>query len=309
MRVAVIDLGTNTFNLIIAEADGQQIQTLYSEKISVKLGKGGIGRNLIMPDAFDRGLTALNAHNQVICNYKAEKIIALGTSPLRTAENAKDFVSTVKEKLKIDVEIISGEREASLIYHGVLQTLESRQSNFLIVDIGGGSNEFIIANAKEMLWKESFKLGMARLIDKFKPSDPIALTEISEMEKYFDKELIPLFEELSKTEIISLVGAEGAFESLYNMVQYNDTPNFHPKNGNKSKNLDIPGLLRLHEKLVNSTSSERMKMKGLEPYRVDMIIPATVFINYIIKHLKIESVEVSPYSMKEGAAWEILFGK
>jgi exopolyphosphatase/guanosine-5'-triphosphate,3'-diphosphate pyrophosphatase len=309
MRVAVIDLGTNTFNLIIAEAEDQQIRTLYSEKISVKLGKGGIGHNIILPDAFDRGLTALNAHSQVIRNFKAEKIVALGTSALRTAENANDFVSTVKEKLNIDVEIISGIREASLIYHGVLQTLENQQNNFLILDIGGGSNEFIIANQQEMLWKESFKLGMARLIDKFKPSDPITQAEISEMEKYFDKELKPLFDELSKTKISSLVGAEGAFESLYNMVQYSETPNYHPKNGNKSKNLDIQGLLRLHEKLINSTSLERMKMKGLEPYRVDMIIPATVFINYIIKQLKTESVQVSPYSMKEGAAWEVLFGK
>ena len=307
MRVAVIDLGTNTFNLIIAEAEGKQIHTLYNEKISVKLGKGGIGRNIILPDAFDRGLTALNAHNQVISNFHAEKVIALGTSALRTAENADDFIRTVKEKLNINVEIISGIREASLIYHGVLQTLENQQSNFLILDIGGGSNEFIIANKTEMLWKESFKLGMARLIDKFKPSDPVVIEEISAMEKYFDMELKPLFDEIKKNKIGSLVGAEGAFESLYNMVQYNEIQNYHPKNGNKSKILEIPGLLRLHEKLIHSTSLERMKMKGLEPYRVDMIIPATIFINYIIKQLKIESVQVSPYSMKEGAAWEVLF--
>jgi exopolyphosphatase/guanosine-5'-triphosphate,3'-diphosphate pyrophosphatase len=309
MKVAVIDLGTNTFNLIIVEPEGQQIQTLYSEKISVKLGKGGIGKNIILPDAIDRGLTALNAHNQVIHNFNVEKIVALGTSALRTAENAGDFVRTVKEKLNIDVEIISGIREASLIYHGVLQTLENQQGNFLILDIGGGSNEFIIANSQDVLWKESFKIGMARLIDKFKPSDPITLKEISEMEMYFDQELKPLFDVLRRTEISSLVGAEGAFESLYNMVQYNELPNYHPQNGNKSKSLDIPSLLRLHEKLINSTSTERMKMKGLEPYRVDMIIPAIVFINYIIKQLKIDNVYVSPYSMKEGAAWEILFGK
>jgi exopolyphosphatase/guanosine-5'-triphosphate,3'-diphosphate pyrophosphatase len=309
MRVAVIDLGTNTFNLIIAEAEGQQIRTLYNEKISVKLGKGGIGRNIILPDAFDRGLTALNAHNQVISNFHAEKVIALGTSALRTAENADDFIRTVKEKLNINVEIISGIREASLIYHGVLQTLENQESNFLILDIGGGSNEFIIANKTEMLWKESYKLGMARLIDKFKPSDPVKVEEISEMEKYFDKELKSLFNEIDKLKVGGLVGAEGAFASLFNMVQYNETPNFHPQNGSKSKKLDISGLLRLHEKLIRSTSLERMKMKGLEPYRVDMIIPATIFINYIIRQLNIDSVQVSPYSMKEGAAWEVLFNK
>ncbi len=118
MRVAVIDLGTNTFNLLIAEADKNRIRTLHNEKIPVKLGKGGIKDNIILPDAFERGLTALTAHNQIICRYQADKTIALGTSALRTAKNACDFINKAKENLGIDIQIISGNREAGIDLSG-----------------------------------------------------------------------------------------------------------------------------------------------------------------------------------------------
>jgi exopolyphosphatase / guanosine-5'-triphosphate,3'-diphosphate pyrophosphatase len=304
MQVAVIDLGTNTFNMLIAEQNGQGYKTIYNEKISVKLGRGGIGLNLIKPDAFDRGLTALTAHKQVIENYHVEKVIALGTSALRTAENSCDFVNAVKEKLGIDIEIISGQREAELIFKGVMQTLGDRKNNALILDIGGGSNEFILVNNDKIIWKESFKLGMARLIEQFRPSDPIQPEEILAMEKHFDKELQPLFEALKEIEVNYLVGAEGSFETFYNMINYFLNSDFHPHKSDMAKTLNQNDIQTLHEILIRSTSNQRMKMKGLEPYRVEMIVAATIFVDYLLKHLKIGQILVSPCSMKEGAAFE-----
>jgi exopolyphosphatase/guanosine-5'-triphosphate,3'-diphosphate pyrophosphatase len=306
MRVAVIDLGTNTFNLLIAEAEGQKIKTIFSEKISVKLGRGGIGKNVILPDAIDRALTALTAYNQTICNFQAEKVIALGTSALRTSENSCEFLNSVKEKLGINIEIISGNREAELIYQGVLQTLENISGNFLILDIGGGSNEFILANKKDILWKRSFKLGMARLNEKFRLSDPIKPEEINSMNDYFGVELKTLFDASQKVPVDFLVGAEGAFESFYNIMGYQNNPSYRPLNNNLSKEITLDNYYHLHNYLIKSTMSDRMKLKGLEPYRVEMIVPASIFVNYILDKLKINKVLVSPHSMKEGAAWDAL---
>ena len=305
MQVAVIDLGTNTFNMLIAEQNGQSFKIIYNEKISVKLGRGGIVNNIIKPEAFDRGLTALTAHKQVIENHNVQQVIALGTSALRTAENSCDFVNIVKDKLGIDIQIISGQREAELIYKGVFQTLENKSGNILILDIGGGSNEFILVRNNEIVWKESFKLGMARLIELFRPSDPVQPEEILAMEKYFDKELQPLFQALKSVKIDYFVGAEGTFESFYNMIHYFLNSDYHPQKSDTAKLLNQTDTQTLHEILIRSTSGQRMKMKGLEPYRVEMIVTATIFVDYILKHLKIGQILVSPYSMKEGAAWEV----
>ena len=305
MQVAVIDLGTNTFNMLIAEQNGHGFKIIYNEKISVKLGRGGIVNNIIKPEAFDRGLTALTAHKQVIENYNIQQVIALGTSALRTAENSCDFVNAVKDKIGIDIQIISGQREAELVYKGVFQTLNDKSGNILILDIGGGSNEFILVKNEKIIWKESFKLGMARLIELFRPSDPVQPDEIIAMEKHFDKELQPLFNALKDVEIDYLVGAEGSFETFFNMINYFLHPDYHPQRTDVAKLLNSTDTQTLHEILIRSTSGQRMKMKGLEPYRVEMIVPATIFVDYILKHLKIGQILVSPYSLKEGAAWEV----
>ena len=306
MRIAVIDLGTNTFNLLIAESEGKKIKTLHNEKISVKLGKGGIGDNVILPDAIERGLTALTAHNQAICHFQPEKVIALGTSALRTSKNSSEFIKLVKERLGINIEIISGNREAELIYLGVLQTLDKVSGNFLILDIGGGSNEFILANKKEIIWKESFKLGMARLNEKFNPSDPIKPEEILSMTDYFSNELTSLFSAVKRLPVDFLVGAEGAFDSFYNIINYRNNSSYRPEKNDLSKEINLEEYYRFHKLLLLTTNSDRMKMKGLEPYRVEMIVPASIFVNYILDKLEIKHVLISSHSMKEGAAWEAL---
>ena len=260
MRIAVIDLGTNTFNLLIAETNGYRINVLINNKISVKLGKGGIGRNIIQTDAFRRGLSALKKHFKTISGFNTDKIIAFGTSALRTAENANIFINEAEKVIKATIKIISGQREAELIYFGVRQTLENIHGNYLILDIGGGSNEFILANNKKNLWKKSFKHGMARLLEKFYISDPIIPNEIDEMEKFFTNELRPLFISINDYRVHSLIGAEGGFESFYNMIQFYKNPNYLIEQSNKCKRINLSDYKQLHKKLLNSTLSERKKI-------------------------------------------------
>ncbi len=309
MRIAIIDLGTNLFNLIIAEKDNSKIKVLHNDKYSVKLGRGGIGNNIILPDALDRAYTALAIHVQAIKSFKVDKVIALGTSALRTADNSKEFIHTVHRKFGIDIELISGDREAELIYLGVRQTLDNSNETYLILDIGGGSNEFILANNKNIIWKESFKLGMARLLEMFHPSDPITQVEISQLENYFDQELKPLFQAIKNTKIESLIGAEGAFETFYNILNYQENPDFKPTSYNYSRTIQIEAFYTLHQKLIRTNADERCKIKGLEHFRTEMVVTSSIFINYILRKLSIQKMFVSPFSLKEGAAWELLMQK
>jgi exopolyphosphatase / guanosine-5'-triphosphate,3'-diphosphate pyrophosphatase len=306
MRVAVIDLGTNTFNLLIAEAEKGDMKILFSDRLSVRLGRGGIRNNIIQPDAFERGIAALEKHNKIIEKYSVEKVIGIGTSALRTAKNACDFINASKDKLGIVIEIISGDREAELIYKGVLQSIENISGDFLIIDIGGGSNELIIANSKKIIWKKSFKLGIERIISKFDVSDPILPGEIKAIEEYFEKELQPFFGQAKNFIFVSVIGAEGSFETFFNMVELSRPAGITSSLGYTSKVIDLSDYLRLHNILLGSTSHSRKMMKGLESFRADMIVAASLFVHSIINRIEFREMRVSPFSMKEGAAWEIL---
>lgn len=306
MRIAIIDLGTNTFNLLIADTLGKTSWTpVFRIKEGVKLGQGGINHGLIRHDAFERGIQAMQRHYERITGFHAEKVIALGTSALRDASNGLDFIQEIKKRFHIGVTLISGDKEADYIYKGVRQTVGSFSEKFLILDIGGGSNEFIIAGPDKYYWKESFNLGMARLMEKFNPPDP-ATPEFSEkLEQYFEEELKSLFEAAERhASPRILVGASGTFDSLVN-IYYSDrypSDEFLPA----SQELGLEVFHQLYLKIIHSTREERQHMKGLEPVRRDMIVPAVIFINYILKKLHIQKLYQSSYSLKEGALWEVM---
>jgi exopolyphosphatase/guanosine-5'-triphosphate,3'-diphosphate pyrophosphatase len=308
MRIAVIDLGTNTFNLLVVETNIDQGYTiLYSNKLPVKLGKSGIDKKEIRPDAITRGLNAIERQLQVIRGYNAESIYAYATSAIRSARNGEQFVKLIKQKFDLDVEIINGDREAELIYYGVKQAVDMQGEKVLILDIGGGSNEFIIADQESIFWKKSYSLGVARLLAKFKPSDPISIEEIEFISNYLEESMSDLFEEFRKHNIKTLVGASGSFETMAAMIRA-DNPFFESETGTvpEAVDIDLTDFENLYQKLVNSTLKERKQMKGLETMRLEMIVVATVVVKFILQKLKIRRLVQSNFSLKEGVILELL---
>ncbi len=307
MRIAIIDMGTNTFNLLIVETkENNQYKAIFKDKAGVKLGKGGINKKLITPEAFERGINAIDNHLKTIDSHNVNKIIATATSGVRSTENGKEFVDTIESKFGLNVQIITGDEEAELIYRGVKQAVNFNNENVLILDIGGGSNEFIIANSKGLIWKHSFNLGMARLLDMFQPSDPITLDEIKDVENYIDSELNTLYEAVKKYRPKQLIGCSGTFDSFRAMIV--------AKNGGVPEEvkkvsaypIDLGDYEKLHVELIKSTVNERENMKGLEPVRIEMIVLASIFVNFIIKKFKLKSLTQSSFAIKEGMVDKIL---
>src|SRR4051812_26505417 len=178
MKIAIIDLGTNTFNLLVVEVSERGFKEIYGTKLSVKLGEGGINKNYITAKAFERGIDALKKYKKTIRRYKAERVVALATSAIREASNGDKFINRVKVETGISIKKISGNEEAGLIYLGVRKAVKMSDKKSLIMDIGGGSTEFIIADERKIYWKKSFLLGAARLLEKFNPSDPITNLQV-----------------------------------------------------------------------------------------------------------------------------------
>ena len=152
-RYAVIDIGTNTCNLLIANRlSDKSFETIYDRKLPVKLGRGGIHKDILLPDAVERGLDALSHHSDTIRDYNVTKVKVVGTSAIRGAANKGEFLARVKQLLDWDIEILDGELEAALIFKGVRLSLPDQTGKYLIVDIGGGSVEFILANDNQIIF-------------------------------------------------------------------------------------------------------------------------------------------------------------
>ena len=306
IRIAILDFGTNTFNLLITEVSAEnKLHVLHTSKEAVKLGEGGITRQIITEQAFKRGFTAIEKHLERVRKFNVSKVYAFATSAIREASNGKDFIHLVQEKYEIYILIIPGEREAEMIYRGVRLSLQMDERPVLILDIGGGSNEFIIANKKGIFWKQSFNLGMARLLETFNPSNPISRMEVDKLKSYLKAELKELFFAVAEHKPSLLVGASGSFETISAILQHR-YPGKYVKYSNPSREISYEDFLELHEILLKSTIEERRVMQGMEPVRVEMIVLASIFIDLTLKECGITKIIQSDYALKEGVIAEIL---
>lgn len=304
MRIAIIDLGTNTFNLLIADVLGtEKYDIVHKSKIPVKLGQGGIDKQIITDDAFERGMNALKKHKRTIESYKVNEYRALATSAIRSSTNGYEFVKQVKEQIGLNIEVIDGDKEAQLIYHGVRQVVEFRESYDLIMDIGGGSTEFVIANKNGIVWAKSYKLGVSRLKEMFKPSDKITTNDIILLTNFLNESLIELSESISKFPCDRLIGSSGSFDSIVEMIAYKFNVK---KRMHQSCAKILPTEFNwVFDYLKNSSLEERMNTPGLVKMRADMIVISSIFINHILDITSVRTIMRSKYALKEGAVRQL----
>lgn len=301
--IAILDFGTNTFNLLIAERKDRSFDIIHSSKQPAKLGRGGIQINRITPDAFERGFVAINNHLETIKKFQVEEIRAFATSAIRNASNGQQFVDEVEKRFGFRVRVIPGEREAELIYKGVRQAVEITEKKVMILDIGGGSNEFIICNREGIIWKHSFELGMARIIELFDISDPISHEEIEALESYFKHELQPLFDIVKKEKPKIMVGASGSFDTFYALLRHRSGIVADDGHG---REISLSDFKKIHHLLIRSTLSERQVMPGMEPVRVEMVVAAVIFVNFVIRECHIKQLLQSEFALKEGVISELV---
>ena len=303
--VAVMDLGTNTFHLLIAKGDAANPEELYHTTVPVRLGEGGINNGIIQTVAYKRGVDTLIQFGEKIREFKAERVSAIATSALRSASNGHDFIEEVKTKAGIEIETITGDREAKYIYEGVKAGKCLTKQNSLILDIGGGSVEFILGNEDEIIWKQSFEIGAARMLDKFHKIDPIPETSIGEMNRYL-KQILPSFLEAAKdVKISNIIGSSGAFETFAEVIELQKGNGFELKKNRKYK-FDAQEFINITDWLISSSHKDRESTKGIIPIRVDMIVSASLITRFVMKKLGINDVVMSTYSLKEGVLAEAL---
>lgn len=296
-RIAIVDMGTNTFLLLIAEKNGRELKSVYQDRIATKIGKGGINGGFITKEAIDRAMTALQQFDLKAKEMNVTKAVAIGTSAVRNASNQVDLIKRIESETSFQPQVISGEREADFIYQGVRQAIDIPPSKALIVDIGGGSVEFIIADAQEAFWKQSFEIGGQRLMELFHHHDPILPEEIRNIQNYLNEKLAPLFAALVKWKPEVLIGVSGSFDTLSeiyckeNSIPYSNSP---------ETPLTIEAFQSISQRLYSKTRQERMQIPGMIELRVDMIVVGCCLIECLLTHYPFNRITVSSYSLKEG---------
>ena len=297
-RIAIIDMGTNTFHLLVAEISEKGYCIIHREKLAVKLGMGGINRGFITEGGIQRSMLALQSFKNVIDQLQAQKIYAFGTSALRNARNADEVVHKAKELTGIDVNIISGDQEAEFIYLGAKSAMDLSEGVSMVMDIGGGSVEFIICNNDQIFWKESFEIGAQRLLEKFQHHDPISSEEVNALREHLKNELGSLMNAMQTYKPSVLIGSSGTFDTLSDIFCHQH--NIHKSPEEVETPLTIEGFHEIFDVLKKKNREERMLIPGMIEMRVDMIVVACCLIQHIFETHFFNRIRVSTYSLKEG---------
>jgi exopolyphosphatase/guanosine-5'-triphosphate,3'-diphosphate pyrophosphatase len=296
---AIIDLGTNTFHLLIAEVREGNIIEHKKIQIPVKIGEGGINQKTIAPPAFQRGLDALKTFRETLTQFGIGTITAHGTSAIRDADNGPDFILEARTQFDINITMLSGEEEAELIYNGVSHAFPLPESNVLVMDIGGGSVEFIIGNKNTILWKKSYPIGAARLVERFHKTEPISDEELITLQSYIVHNIIDLRDAIHEFPTTTLIGSAGSFETLSEVLQ-KDLQIPHIQSWEHADEISLEAFLSFYQTITTRNAEERAKLHGMADFRVEMIVVATILMDIIIKRFGIKRMIASHYSLKEG---------
>ncbi len=300
MRIAVIDLGTNTFNLLIVDVDdNRHHQSVFNTKIAVKIGEGAMTKGLLQRGPMARGKKALAEYLEIISEHKCDKTFAFATSGIRSTSNGHVFVEEVKSELGLEINVIDGDEEAQLIYEGVDLAVKFEKEPMVVMDIGGGSTEFIIADNSGVLWKKSYMLGISRILQMLEPSDPLTQTDFENLDALFNERLVELKSECQRHGVKTLIGSSGSFDSFIEMIWAEDGSDKFA-NSVVCEEFDLTKLGSLHQKLIAADYGTRKAIPGLVEMRVDTIHLASYFVQWMLENCGLERLLLSSYALKEG---------
>tara|TARA_Y100001978_G_scaffold5371_1_gene4463 strand:- start:729 stop:1625 length:897 start_codon:yes stop_codon:yes gene_type:complete len=288
---AVIDIGTNTFNLLIANRSKSGLTIIESHKVAVSLGMGGINEGVLADDAIQRALDAFEKFRGILLNYPVVQPILIATSAVRDAKNATEFTAAIFDRFAWSVTVVSGMKEAELIYKGVGLCYDFKEHT-LIMDIGGGSTEFIEANNEGICSEVSLNIGVSRLYQGFSVNDPFTAKDVLQIESFLDERSMGFFSDKS---IPALLGSSGTFETFYELMYKKPFPK-----SNKIVELGLESFTKMLDELIYSSLEERNKNEFIIPIRKKMAPFAAVKTRWVLRKIKPKRILISPFSLKEG---------
>ena len=299
-RVASIDIGTNTILLLISEVKRGKIHPLFEMETVVRLGEGLQKNKMLLKEAMERGLQTLAQYLKRCQAMEVQKIFAAGTSALREAKNSEDFLKGAKEKLNLSIEVISEEEEAQLSFLAVAKDLGEVKKPILVVDVGGGSTEFILGKGTQIRQWISLPLGSVRFTEQFLHSNPVQDEEWEKMERHIRERLVNIPHSQEPFSMVAVGGTATTLASVEMGLEEFIAEKIHHfilKKGELGKQ-----LLRYRSKTIE----ERKKIPGLAVARADVILAGGAILYLAMEELKCPSVLISCHGVRYGLLYKKL---
>lgn len=286
-QIAVVDLGTNAMRLAIGQGRAGRYEIIKYIRYPNRLSEGMFADGMLKQPAIRRTLIALAEIKSILETYKVEKIRLISTSVLRTAKNAQQFVTLVKEQTGFAIEILSGAEEARLIHIGAVSDIEIGDKKALIVDIGGGSTELSVGDHIGMELAVSIESGAVRLKEKFIYHDPPAADELANIFESIDNDFAAVFKRISGLKPDIQVGVPGNIGAVYNILK--------PADG-----LAIDSLKRFYNKLSVLKIKEIKHFTDLENDKADVLLPGLMILITIMDAVNMTECYLSQKGLLHG---------
>jgi exopolyphosphatase / guanosine-5'-triphosphate,3'-diphosphate pyrophosphatase len=301
LRLAAIDLGTNSFHMVIVEECQEKgIVEIDRVKDMICIGRGSISTKKLDSQAMEEGVATLR--NFIVLATQRDvaphNIIAFATSAIREAENRQEFIEMVKRETGLKVKVISGREEAQFIYYGVRNAVTLRDKPDLLFDIGGGSVEFIIADKKKPYLLESRKIGVARMMERFLRTDPVSVHELKLLQQFFASEMYGAASKAKELGVSRAIASSGTAQNIARMIQSG-------KDSDSADVLNQSGFSRqefesFYRQVISMDAPARRKLTGLDEKRVDLIVPGLILFDTIFRVFNLKEVVISDSALREG---------
>lgn len=298
MKLAAIDIGTNSIHMVIVEVGEHRIfEIIDREREMVQLGRKGLLRGRLTQESFQRGLATLEGFRALADSHGVEKIICTATSAVRESSNGPEFVRAVKEQTGIEVRVLSGKEEARLITLAVRDVIDLKNKRALIIDVGGGSVEVIVADARNMYLIASLKAGVIRLTERFIKSDPPEASDLKDLKKWLRKKLDPLSRRIQDLAPQIAVGTSGTILAMGEIIGQSR------KSGRGLYDREIINIEEVesaNEELQKKSLEERGRIPGLDRKRADQIVAGGVLVELLLERFRVNELMLCDRALREG---------
>ncbi len=302
-----MDIGTNSFHLVIVEADAAtgKFKILGREKENVRLGTGSTDMKYLSEDAMQRGIETLKRFKAMADSAEAQ-LRAIATSAVREAKNQAEFIKRVREATGIRIEVASGVEEARYIYLGILQALPVFNKRILLIDIGGGSAEFLIGLHREIIYDNSLKLGAMRTTQRFfGDAKEIDSKQVKECRKFVKGMVNTIARAIKKIPFEEAIGSSGTINNIASIIKTKRGEAAETTINNFTFTKDE--LKEVVEEILDAkTIKQRAKIPGLDPARADIMVGGVIIVEQIFKELELKELTVSEFALREGIVFDTM---
>ena len=298
MRIAAIDIGTNSIHMIVVQVRPDlSFEVIDREKDMVRLGAGGLDGRSLTPTAISAALQTLSKFRRIAESHKVDEIVACATSATREADNGGDFIAEVDRQIGIRIRVISGTEEARLIHLAAGYGVDIGATTAVVVDIGGGSVEITLGSATHLTLGRSFKVGVIRLTERFVKSDPLSGGDERRLIKHLYREMGSYIDQIAGKGFDRVIGTSGTILSLGLMAATDDG---EPPEDVRNLKVSAKALHRLRKHLVESDIKERLATPGMDPRRADLSVAGSVLFDTIIRRLGTDAFTLCDLALREG---------